>query len=262
VVEPAPATREELLRVHTAEYLDDLDHLRWTPQHAVVGAAAHQRDRAGLSARRRRDAAGARRALECGTAINLGGGFHHAFPARAEGFLLHQRSRGRDPRAASRGRHSRAAVVDADVHQGNGTAAVFRDDAQVFTFSIHQEQNYPVPKEVSDLDVGLANGTGDEEYNTRLREALERVWAFEPELVLYQAGADPYREDVLGGLALSQAGLEERDRLVLEGAASAASSVVTLGGGYARRVEDTVAIHFQTCRVALRQTPRERSVRT
>jgi acetoin utilization deacetylase AcuC-like enzyme len=142
--------------------------------------------------------------------------------------------------------------VDLDVHQGNGTAGVFRDDASVFTLSIHQEANYPAIKEPSDLDVGLDNGTGDEAYARTLAAALERVWGFAPELVLYQAGADPFAEDMLGGLALSREGLAERDRQVLEGCgARGIPVVVTLGGGYARRVEDTVTIHAETIRQAV-----------
>jgi acetoin utilization deacetylase AcuC-like enzyme len=117
---------------------------------------------------------------------------------------------------------------------------------------VHQENNYPMPKEAGDLDVGLVDGTGDDAYLSALAPALERVWAFAPELVLYQAGADPYREDQLGGLALSLAGLEARDRAVIEGCARRRIAVVTtLGGGYARRLEDTVRIHATTSRMAL-----------
>jgi acetoin utilization deacetylase AcuC-like enzyme len=146
----------------------------------------------------------------------------------------------------------RVAIVDLDVHQGNGSAHIFREDPAVFTLSIHQENNYPVPKERSDLDVGLADGTGDEEYLAALDRALQRVWAFAPGLVLYQAGADPYRDDQLGGLALTLEGLAERDRRVIEGCARlGAPVVVTLGGGYAQRLDDTVAIHAATVRAAL-----------
>src|SRR5205085_4003809 len=145
----------------------------------------------------------------------------------------------------------RAAVVDLDVHQGNGTAHIFEGDPTVFTLSIHQEANYPV-KQRSDLDVGLANGVGDAEYLETLDRALAVLWAAAPELVLYQAGADPYLDDQLGGLALTVDGLEARDRRVLEGChARGIASVVTLGGGYARRVEDTVEIHTRTARVAI-----------
>src|SRR5262249_62424221 len=125
----------------------------------------------------------------------------------------------------------RAAAVDLGVQQGNGTAAILADDPDVFTLSCHQEANYPVTKMRSSLDLGLGNGVEDGEYLARLADALPRVWDFAPELLLYQAGADPYREDQLGGLKLTLEGLERRDRLVLEGAAARGiPSVVTLGG--------------------------------
>jgi acetoin utilization deacetylase AcuC-like enzyme len=190
--------------------------------------------------------------MALGAAINLGGGFHHAGPDRAEGFCYIN-----DLAVAIRvlqreGHVRRAAVVDLDVHQGNGTARVFEGDPSVFTLSIHQENNYPIPKACSSLDVGLADGTDDREYLARLGEALVSVWAFAPEIVLVQAGADPYVDDQLGGLALTLAGLEARDRAVLDGCAQRGIPVaVTLGGGYARRLEDTVRIHAQTCRLVL-----------
>ena len=142
--------------------------------------------------------------------------------------------------------------MDCDLHQGNGTAHLFRDDPTVFTFSIHQEHLYPI-KQRSDLDIGLDNGTGDEEFNRRLAEGLESVWAQGPEIVLYQAGADPFQEDQLGALRLTFEGLETRDRLVLEGCQrQGIPMVVTLGGGYARRLADTVRIHARTCQIAIR----------
>ncbi len=252
ILEPAPATREELLLVHTPEYLDDLDQLRWTPrtlyselplEHDIVRAYILAAGGTTLAARA---------ALERGAAVNLGGGFHHAGPGRAEGFCYIN-----DLAVAIRvlqreGRLRRAAVVDLDVHQGNGTAQVFEGDPTVFTLSLHQENNYPAPKARSSLDVGLADGTADAAYGARLHDALASVWEFEPGLVLYQAGADPFRDDQLGGLALSLAGLEARDRAVLEGCAERGIPVAaTLGGGYARRLEDTLRIHEQTCRLVL-----------
>jgi acetoin utilization deacetylase AcuC-like enzyme len=253
LLEAPRASRADLLLAHTAEYLDDLEQLRWTPRTmwselplTAENARAYEYAAGGT-------VLAAREALARGVGVNVGGGFHHAFADKAEGFCYLN-----DLAVAIRvlQRESlvrRAAVVDLDVHQGNGTAGIFRDDASVFTLSIHQESNYPMPKERSTLDVGLANLTGDAEYLEKLAPALERVWGFGPELVLYQAGADPYREDLLGGLALSLAGLAERDRAVLEGAAERGIPVVvTFGGGYAQNVEDTVAIHVQTCRAAIR----------
>ena len=241
-----------LARVHDQELLDDLDELRWTPHTMpselpltteIVTAyllAADGTTRA------------ARAALVAGMAVHVGGGFHHAFAEHAEGFCYVNDLAVAVRALQAEGRIRRAAVVDLDVHQGNGTARIFEGDPDVFTLSFHQENNYPMPKQRSTLDVGLADGTEDDEYLRRLDEALLRVWAFAPEVLLYQAGADPYREDQLGGLKLTLAGLERRDRAVLEGAAAHGTpAVVTLGGGYARKFEDTVAIHAMTCRVAI-----------
>ena len=252
IVTPEPAPRQDLLAAHTPEYLDDLEGLRWThrtqmselPLTAEI-VRAYRLAAAGTTL-------AARGALERGCGINLGGGVHHASADRAEGFCYLN-----DLAVAVRilrreGRVRRAAVVDLDVHQGNGTALIFHGDETVFTLSVHQEMNYPAPKPPSTLDVGLPDRTGDDEYLRRLDPALEAVWSFGPEIVLYQAGADPFAEDQLGGLSLGFEGLEARDRRVLEGCARRGIPVVvTLGGGYARRVEDTVRIHSRTCQLAL-----------
>jgi len=251
VLEPAPAPRAELALVHTDAYLDDLFGLR----HTYRTAASELPLSAGIVASYVLAAGGttlaAREALRRGAAINLGGGFHHAFADLASGFCylndlaIALRVLIRDAVI------TRAAVVDVDLHQGNGTARIFRDDPAVFTFSIHQEHLYPV-KERSSLDIGLDDFTGDEEYLARLAGGLEHVWAHRPELVLVQAGADPFEDDQLGCLRLTFDGLERRDRMVLEGCATRGIPfVVTLGGGYARRLADLVRIHATTCRVAL-----------
>lgn len=252
ILGPAPASPVDLELVHTREYLDDLSQLRWTSRTAcselpltleIVDAYILAAGGTTLASRE---------ALRVGAGVNLGGGFHHAFAAQASGFCYIN-----DLAVAIRvlqrdGLIRRAAVVDCDLHQGNGTAHVFGDDPEVFTFSIHQEHLYPI-KQRSDLDIGLDNGTGDEEFNERLAEGLEAVWAHRPELVLYQAGADPFEDDQLGALKLTFEGLETRDRLVLEGChRRGIPSVVTLGGGYARRVLDTVRIHTRTCQIAIR----------
>jgi acetoin utilization deacetylase AcuC-like enzyme len=193
-----------------------------------------------------------RLALADGAGVNIGGGFHHAFPDHGEGFcVLH------DVAIAIRRLQKdrtieRAMTVDCDVHQGNGTAAIFRGDRSVFTLSIHQANNYPYPKPPSNLDINLDDGADDEEYLSALEEGLDKSLAeFQPDLILYLAGADPYREDQLGGLRLTLEGLEKRDRLVFQKARPKKIPVaVTLAGGYARRVEDTVLIHINTIRVA------------
>jgi acetoin utilization deacetylase AcuC-like enzyme len=252
VAEPERPDRRTLELVHTVALLDDLEALRWThrtmpselPITAEIVTAYLLAAGGTLLA--------ARGALEHGAAVHIGGGFHHAMADRAEGFCYVNDLAVAIRALQADGTLRRAAVVDLDVHQGNGTAAIFAGDSDVFTLSFHQEHNYPSPKPPSTRDVGLADGTGDDEYLRRLDEALPRVWAHAPEIVLYQAGADPYREDQLGGLALTLEGLERRDRAVLVGCvARGIPVVVTLGGGYARRVEDTVAIHAATCRIAI-----------
>src|SRR5258708_39280478 len=193
-----------------------------------------------------------RRALQDGFAANLSGGFHHAYPGHGEGFcMLH------DVAIAIRtlqagGAIRTAMTVDTDVHHGNGTAAIFGNDTSVFTLSIHQENNYPMPKPPSDEDIGLEDGTRDAEYLDVLEEGiLNSLKRFSPDVIFYVGGADPYREDQLGGLALTIEGLQKRDRMVFEHARRRGIPVAsTLAGGYARRVADTVRIHVNTIIVA------------
>jgi acetoin utilization deacetylase AcuC-like enzyme len=252
VLEPPPATRELLELAHDAAYLDDLEALRWTPRTQYSELPLETDIIRAFSLAASGTTLAAREALVRGRAVHVGGGLHHAYAGHAEGFCYIN-----DLAVAARavrreGRAERVAVVDLDVHQGNGTAHIFRGEPEVFTLSVHQERNYPVPKEAGDLDVALPDGTDDAGYRRALEPALERVWAHRPQLVLYQAGADPYREDLLGGLALTLEGLEARDALVLEGCAARGIAVVTtLGGGYARAVADTVRIHATTCRRTL-----------
>lgn len=192
----------------------------------------------------------ARHALAEGAAFNIGGGFHHAFANHGEGFCaIH------DVAVAIRKLQQeklieRALVVDVDVHQGNGTAAIFSHDESVFTLSIHQFNNYPQYKPPSNIDVNLEDGVGDEEYLQLLDQAVEKALGrFAPQLLMYVAGADPYKEDQLGGLALTIDGLMERDRLVFSIARHRKIPIcVTLAGGYARLVEDTVTIHSNTAK--------------
>jgi acetoin utilization deacetylase AcuC-like enzyme len=190
----------------------------------------------------------ARVALTEGAAFNIGGGFHHAFANHGEGFCaIH------DVAVAIRKLQQeklieRVLVVDVDVHHGNGTAGIFAGDDSVFTLSIHQFNNYPRFKPPSNIDVHLEDGVGDEEYLHKLDQAVEKALSrFEPQLMMYVAGADPYKEDQLGGLALTIDGLMERDRLVFGIAKHGKIPVcVTLAGGYARKVEDTVTIQSNT----------------
>jgi acetoin utilization deacetylase AcuC-like enzyme len=189
-------------------------------------------------------------ALRDGAAFNIGGGFHHAYPNHGEGFCAVHDVAVAIRKLQQEKLIERALVVDVDVHQGNGTAAIFANDDSVFTLSIHQFNNYPQFKPPSDLDVHLEDGVGDEEYLQQLDQAVEKALKrFEPQLLMYVAGADPYKEDQLGGLALTIDGLLERDRLVFGIARHRKIPVcVTLAGGYARRVEDTVTIQSNTAK--------------
>lgn len=250
-----PATERELARVHTPEYLEKIrtgsftPYELWTLEVPFSPALRH----AALVCVGGTTRA-AREALGRGIAVHLGGGFHHAFPDHGEGFCLLNDVAVAIRTLLAERRIERAAVVDLDVHHGNGTAAIFRDDPRVFTFSMHQEHLYPGYKPPGDLDVGLEDGVGDQEYLALLRQHLPRLLErHRPELVIYLAGADPYRQDQLGGLALTKEGLEARDEYVMGTAREAGAAVaVTLAGGYAVRTEDTIEIHCNTVKAARR----------
>ncbi|HEU4643739.1 MAG TPA: histone deacetylase [Gemmatimonadaceae bacterium] len=251
--EPERAARDELLLAHTASYVQrftagelDAAEVRrlgfpWSPplverSYRSVGGTI----------------AACRAALEHGVAVNLAGGTHHAFADHGEGFCAFN-----DVAVAIRalqrdGAVRRAAVVDLDVHQGNGTHAIFAGDASVYTFSMHGGRNYPFHKVPGTLDIELADGTGNAEYLRLLAEALPRVLlAARPELVVYLAGADPHERDRLGRLALTFDGLARRDAMVLEGCREVGIPVaVVIAGGYGRDVADTVEAHVRTVRVA------------
>jgi acetoin utilization deacetylase AcuC-like enzyme len=202
----------------------------------------------------------ARLARERGIAVHLGGGFHHAFPDHGEGFcLIHDVAIA--VRVLQRERCiRRAAIVDLDVHHGNGSAVIFAGDRDVFTFSMHQQSNYPAWKPRSTLDIGLRDGTGDDEYVGLLATHLaDLAEAHRPELVWYLAGADPYELDQLGGLALTRDGLRRRDEIVFEICRGSGIPVaVAFAGGYATRETDTVEIHCETVRAAKRRLESER----
>jgi acetoin utilization deacetylase AcuC-like enzyme len=245
---PEAADDATLLLVHTPDYL-----------RKIADDALTSLERARLEVPFSRDLADAmrlccggtvltsRQALEDGIAVHLGGGFHHAFAGHGEGFCLLNDIAVGAAAVLAEVPTRRVTIVDLDVHQGNGTAAIFEREERVTTFSMHQENNYPAMKPSSDLDVGLPDGIGDEGYLDILRDALPEVLDPPPDLVLYLAGADPYREDVLGGLDLSLEGLRERDRTVFEAARAVGAGVaVTLAGGYALDTDDTISIHVAT----------------
>lgn len=245
---PAPATDLELERVHDAGYVRRVvegslapDEVRrigfpWSPQ---------------LVERSRRSVGGTlhagRAALEGGVGVNLAGGTHHAFADRGEGFCVFNDVAVSARAMQAEGRIRRAAVVDLDVHQGNGTAAIFRDDPSVLTTSVHGERNYPFRKEPGDLDVELPDGTGDAGYLEAVEQAVGLAMAFHPDLLYYVAGADPFEGDRLGRLSVTREGLARRDAVVLDACSRAGVPVVVvMAGGYGRTVGDTVDIHLAT----------------
>jgi acetoin utilization deacetylase AcuC-like enzyme len=243
-----------LLRVHDAAYIDALDAgtldaaamrrigFPWSPElversHRAVGGTV----------------AAARSALERGIAINLAGGTHHAFPDHGEGFCVFN-----DVAVAIRAlqhedRIARAAVIDLDVHQGNGTNAIFAADESVYTFSMHGARNYPFTRVAGSLDIELPDGTGDDAYLAQLAAVLPAVLRdARPDLVIYLAGADPHERDSLGRLALTFAALARRDAMVLEACREVGLPVaITIAGGYGTDVAETVEIHRNTVAVAV-----------
>ena len=257
LIAPEPCSWDDLALVHTSEYLDKVrnstlsdDDIRTLELPWMAELADGFRMMSGGTCQ----AAG--HALRDGVSVHLGGGFHHAFPNHGEGFCLFNDVAVAIRRLQRDGSIERAAIVDLDVHHGNGTAAVFERDPSVFTFSMHQQHNYPMFKPRGDLDIGLGDATGDRDYLNRLREALPRVMASVPQLVVYLAGADPFERDRLGGLSLTFEGLRRRDRMVFESARDAGAPVaVVLAGGYAEDVEDTVEVHVGTVIEALRVFP-------
>jgi acetoin utilization deacetylase AcuC-like enzyme len=251
---PQAATDRQILRAHAASYLQRVHHgeltraeirrigFPWSPE---------------LVERSRRSSgatiAACRAALLDGCAANLAGGTHHAFADRGEGYCVFNDSVIAARTMQAERLAQRVAILDCDVHQGNGTAAICAHDPTIFTFSIHGANNFPFCKQQSDLDIALPNDIGDEMYllelEQGLRSALERSQA---DLAIYVAGADPFVGDKLGRLALSKAGLARRDAMVFDACQQAGIPVaVSMAGGYARQVQDTVDIHFQTIRTAV-----------
>jgi acetoin utilization deacetylase AcuC-like enzyme len=252
VLKPEPATRKQLELVHTPEYLDDLYAARYTPRTLASEMAISPEIVRGFLTAAGGSVTAVRAAIKNGgPAMNDGGGLHHAFPDHAEGFCYINDVALAIRVAQDEGLARRFAVIDCDLHQGNGTAFIFADDADVFTFSIHQENLYPV-KQKSDLDIGLPDSTGDDVYLGHLRRAVPEILdRHNPEAVVYVAGADPYEGDQLGTLRLTFDGLIERDRFVLGECKNRGLPVaILLAGGYAYDTNDTVRIHVNTYKVA------------
>ncbi len=253
VIEPDLAPDETLLRAHDAEFLDDMKNLRWTPrtQPSELPISQEIIDAAVLCAGGSMRAA--REATERnGIGFHIGGGWHHSFPDHAEGFCYINDVAVAILNLKDKGTILRAIVVDCDLHQGNGTAFFFGTDPDVFTFSIHQENLYPI-KQRSDLDIGLESFAGDDVYLERLGSAIPRLYdEHKPDIAFYVAGADPFEMDQLGSLQITKQGLRKRDEMVIEGAAKRGIPlVVTLAGGYAPDVNDTVEIHCNTAKTAI-----------
>lgn len=254
-IQDAPAATDEMLcRVHTPEYVRAF-RTGTLPEAEVRrlgfpwSAALVERSTRALAG----TVAAARHALDAGIAMNLAGGTHHAFPGHGEGFCVFN-----DVAVATRvlqqeGRIARVSVIDLDVHQGNGTHAIFAGDERAYTFSMHGGRNFPFRKVPGTLDIELDDGTGDAAYLALLAEALPRVLReARADIVFYLAGADPHEADKLGRLSLTFEGLRRRDRMVLEGCREIGIPVViTIAGGYGRRIEDTVAVHANTVEIAL-----------
>lgn len=275
LVEPAPASWTALALVHTSEYLTKLQsgaltvedlaqlELPWSSEMVeafrlmVGGTIEAARVVCGLSP--------SDLSLETShlcAAVHIGGGLHHAFPNHGEGFCPFN-----DVAVAVRVFQSfgveRHAIVDLDVHHGNGTAFIFERDPRVYTLSMHQQLNYPMWKPRGSRDIGLADGVHDATYLRELARALPAIIAHRPDCVFYLAGADPFEDDTLGGLRLTKDGLRLRDRMVIDAVADAhIPLVVVLAGGYARNVEDTVAIHCATVEEVLRRGSRDLRVET
>ena len=260
---PEPAADEDVLRVHTPAYVQKLqtDSLTLSERMKLEIPVSESTVQAFWLAAGGSILAG-RQALRDGFAANLSGGFHHAYPDHGEGFCMLHDVAIAIRALQARGEIRTAMTVDTDVHHGNGTAAIFANDPSVYTLSIHQENNYPMPKPPSDQDIGLDDGTRDAEYLAALEKGLiHSLKTITPDLIFYVGGADPYREDQLGGLALTMEGLQKRDRLVFDHARRRGIPVAsTMAGGYARRVADTVRIHINTI-VAARDVILQESVK-
>lgn len=258
---PRPAERSELLRVHTPRWVEGALSGSLTPREVTtleLPWSEALRDAVLLCCGGTLEAG--KLALEKGAALHLGGGFHHAFADHGEGFCLLNDVAVAAAGLIALGRVARLAVVDLDVHHGNGTAHIFRDTPEIVTFSMHARDNYPAVKPPGDLDIPLSPGTGDAEYLGLLDEHLPRILGGltgpAPELVIYLAGVDPFHDDQLGGLALSEEGLRTRDRRVFQRCREAGIAVaVVLAGGYARREEDTIRLHRNTLLEAARVWP-------
>ncbi len=246
VLKPEMIDFDELLIVHTNEYLEDLKNLRITMRTMYSEIPLNEEIVEMFLLACDGTYKASLLAIENGFAFHCGGGFHHAYEDHAEGFCYLN-----DIAYAIRKIKLKTLVIDLDVHQGNGTAYIFRNDRNVFTFSMHQEYLYPIPKEKSSLDIGLLAGTEDENYLKILLSTLDRIFReFIPEFIVYVAGADVFYDDMLANLKLTKEGIRKRDEIVIKYAyEKKIPIVVVLAGGYSKRFEDLVEIHSNTAKV-------------
>jgi len=254
-VPPAMATDEDILSVHDKEYLDKLKNGTLTKPEIARLELPYSDELVNASLLCCGGTILASEiALKDSLGIHIGGGFHHAFPDHGEGFCVLNDIAVAVSRAIKKKNAKKVVIIDCDLHHGNGTAAIFRGDPAVFTFSIHQEHNYPYLKPKSSLDIGLRDRAGDKEYLSALQENIPKIlFEFKPELVMYVAGADPYEHDQIGGLSLTKDGLKRRDEFVFKQAKSFGLPIaVVLAGGYAYNNDDTSEIHYNTIETGLR----------
>ncbi len=254
-IEPKPAEDKDVLLAHTKDYLDKWKNGRLSFEEQLQLELPYSRELFEASLLCVEGTIMASRfALKDMVGLHIGGGFHHAFPDHGEGFCVFNDIAIAIRRLFRERLIKKAMVIDCDLHQGNGTAFMFQGDKDVFTFSIHQENNYPFPKPPSSLDIGLEDGAGDERYLSELRRHVPSILkAIKPDFAIYVAGADPYKEDQVGKLGLTIEGLSERDELIFNmcGKYNVPTAVV-LAGGYALKKEDTAKIHYNTIKAGLK----------
>jgi acetoin utilization deacetylase AcuC-like enzyme len=249
---PEPASISDILLVHTKSYVDDMQNLIWTQRTVRSELPLTQEIINAYLLHAQGTIITCQQALKSRISLHLGGGFHHAFADHGEGFCYINDVAVGIKKMQELKLIAHAAVIDCDLHQGNGTAKIFQADDSVYTFSIHQEHLYPI-KEESNWDIGLDDGTGDDEYLKLLDDSVQKILtSHQPELVVYLAGADPFQMDQLGALRITKPGLKKRDEIVIKSCWHRKIPVaITLAGGYAYDVKDTADIHFNTCQVCL-----------
>ena len=253
-IEPEYVKEEDLLLVHDKAYIDKLKNGTLSTEDIIRLELPFSKEllRSSLLC-----CGGTIKAVEIALkdklGIHLGGGFHHSFPDHGEGFCVFNDIAVSIKKFIDEGYLTKVLVVDCDLHQGNGTAYIFHKEKKVFTFSMHQENNYPFHKMESDLDIGLPDRTKDKEYMRHLEENIPKIVSdFKPELIMYVAGADPYEKDKIGNLALTIEGLKKRDHFVFtQGKNFGIPIAVVLAGGYAVDKEDTAIIHYNTIKEAI-----------